>query len=254
MGFLGRLIGGGLGFSLMGPIGGIIGYMIGSSIDSTSRRYASEDRASNENWRYDTGQMSTASYTPGDFAASLVVLFAAIAAADKKVTQDEYNYIQNYFRTKFGGDNAADLMSIFREIIHKPIDHKAVALQVKDYLDYYSRLQLLQMLYGLAQADGKVDIVENNVINQISFDLGIDSRDQVSIRSIYFKEDNGYYKTLGITKDATDEEIKKAYRSLVTKYHPDKVSHLGQEFVDIANEKFIAVKEAYDNIRKERNF
>ena len=252
MGFIGRLIGGGLGFSLLGPIGGIIGYMIGSSIDGAAAREGGEGRSSGGFW--DQASARATSATPGDFAASLVVLFAAIAAADKKVTQDEYDFVSNYFRTKFGGDNASDLMSIFREVIKKPIDYKAVSTQVKEYLDYYSRLQLLQMLYGLAKADGHIDAVENEVIEQISFSMGIDSRDQVSIRSIYFKEDNGYYKTLGISKNAADEEVKKAYRTLVAKFHPDKVSHLGQEFVEIANEKFIAVKEAYDNIRKERNF
>lgn len=251
MSFVGRIIGGGLGWALMGPLGAILGYGIGSLFDKgaqTKARYGFDVKPD----RREYAQSRPGEQTPGAFATALVVLFAAIGAADRRVTRSEIDYIRGYFNEKFGAANATDLMMIFERVVNQNIDYRAVSAQVKENLDYYSRLQLLQMLYGLAQADGQIDAVENTVLNRISFDLGIDSRDQVSIRSLYFEEGNGDYKVLGLTPEATDEEVKKAYRTLVSKYHPDKVSHLGEEFVGIANEKFIAIKDAYEKIRQER--
>lgn len=61
------------------------------------------------------------------------------------------------------------------------------------------------------------------------------------------------YKILEIEPSATDSEIKKAYRKMAVKYHPDKVAHLGKEIQKTAEEKFKAVSDAYSEIKKKRN-
>mgnify|MGYP000579513840 CR=1 FL=1 len=61
-----------------------------------------------------------------------------------------------------------------------------------------------------------------------------------------------FYEVLGVGKNASDEELKKAYRKLAMKYHPDKVRGLGESHEKAAAEKFIAVQEAYDHIKKDR--
>ena len=61
---------------------------------------------------------------------------------------------------------------------------------------------------------------------------------------------NDPYKVLGISPGATDEEVKKAYRAMAKKYHPD--NYANTEFADVANEKMKAINEAYDTILKER--
>ena len=65
------------------------------------------------------------------------------------------------------------------------------------------------------------------------------------------KED--YYEILGVSKSASASEIKKAYRKMANKYHPDKIAHLGEEFREIAQNKFKSVSEAYNKIKKDRN-
>ena len=237
-----------MGFALLGPLGALLGVVVGSQFDKSAEKERVFDSAEAQT------RARARSFYPGDFAVSLVVLFAAVAAADKRISTKESEFIRNYFTGRFGAANTADLMKVFDGALRQTIDYRAVAAQARDNMDYYSRLQLLQMLYGLAKVDGIIDAAESEILNQIAFDLGIDSRDQVSVRSVYFQENHRDYKTLGISPDASPEEIKKAYRSMVAKYHPDKVAHLGQDFIDIAEEKFIAVKEAYDRIRQERGF
>lgn len=63
-----------------------------------------------------------------------------------------------------------------------------------------------------------------------------------------------YYNVLGLERTATKEEIKRRYIELSTKYHPDKVSHLGKELVDLAHRRFIEIGAAYEKIQKERGF
>jgi len=60
------------------------------------------------------------------------------------------------------------------------------------------------------------------------------------------------YVTLGVKPGANKEEIKEAYRIAVSKYHPDKVSHLGRELQDLAHRKFLAIQRAYDRLMKQQ--
>ena len=62
-----------------------------------------------------------------------------------------------------------------------------------------------------------------------------------------------YYDVLGVSKSSSADQIKSAYRKLAVKYHPDKVSHLGNEVKKIAEEKFKMVSQAYSNIKKSRS-
>ena len=119
-------------------------------------------------------------------------------------------------------------------------------------MDHPARLQLIHVLFGLSQADGHVHPSEVNIIRDITGYLGISQKDFESIKAMFYKDTQSSYTILEIDKSATDIEVKKAFRRMATKYHPDKVSHLGEEFRSIAEEKFKKVNEAYQQVKKER--
>lgn len=231
-----KWLAGGLGWAFFGPIGGIIGFALGSLADAAEVR------------TYTPGQT-----TPGDFIVSLLVLIAAVMKADGRVVRSELDYVKKYLVHSFGQQNAAEAVGMLRDILRQTIPLQQVSRQIKNNLDYSSRLALLQMLYGVSNADGQIHPREISVINTISGYLGINEKDTASIRAMYIPDTDWTYKVLEISPDATDEEVKKAYRKMAVKYHPDKVTYLGEDFQKVAKEKFQKVNEAYEKIKRERN-
>ena len=90
------------------------------------------------------------------------------------------------------------------------------------------------------------------MIYEIATYLGISNKDFESIKAMFAKDEAAHYKILEIEKTASDKDVKKAYRKMSNKYHPDKVMHLGQEMQNLAEEKFKAVNDAYHQIKKDR--
>lgn len=233
----GKWIGGGLGWVVGGPIGAIIGFTIGSLIETPDLNKT-------------TGRKTT---TVGGFAMTLLVLVAAVMKADGKVLKSELEYVKKYFIQSYGQESAAEAIKMLRDILNQNISIQAVGIQIKQNLDYASRLQLLHLLFGVAQADGQVDLTELNTIAEIAGYMNVNSKDFESIKSMFVANVDSAYKILEIERNATDDEIKKAYRRMAVKFHPDKVSHLGEDFQKQAKEKFQNVSDAYEKIKKERN-
>ena len=130
-----------------------------------------------------------------------------------------------------------------------------VSRQVGQYMDYSSRLQLLHYLFGIAAADGIVSNPESDVIHSISMYMGVGEPDYRSIKAMFVREVNpseNAYKILGVDPSATDEEVKKAYREMAKKNHPDLVSNLGDEVRQAAEKKFQDINAAYESIKKQR--
>ena len=235
----GKLFGAGLGWALGGPIGALIGFALGAVIDDSGLA-VQQAGVRNQSTR-------------GDFSASLMVLVAAVLKADGRVLKAELDYIKSFFVKHFGVDTTREQMLVLKELLKQEIPLEQVCDQIRGNMEYASRLQLIHFLFGVSSADGQVHSEEVRIIELISQYMRIQHADFLSIRSMFFADRNSDYKILEIEASATDEEVRKAYRRMAVKYHPDKVSHLGEDYQRDAKEKFQKMQEAYENIKKERN-
>lgn len=238
----GKWIGGGLGFTLGGPLGALAGFFLGSFFDEADQLF--------ENQLPVSGQIKP---TQGDYLFSLLVLVTAVLKADGKYLKSELNYVKAFFYKNFGEEGALQSLQILQKLREQEINKTEICLQIKQYMDHSSRLQLVHFLLGIASSDGNIDPAELLCIEQIAHLMGISENDYQSIEAMFVPKTDWAYSILEIEKNALPEEIKKAYRRMAVKYHPDKVSYLGPEIQKAANEKFQKVNEAYQVICKERN-
>jgi len=233
----GKWIGGGLGWAFGGPIGASLGFAFGSMYDGMqSGKYAVKEGPTRR----------------GDFSASLLILTAAVMKADNRVTKAELEYVKAFLIRQFGPDAGQEQLLALREILKQDYSVTEVSQQIARFMDYSSRLQLLHYLFGLSGADGHAHPKEIDLINTISSYMGIRTADFTSIRAMFVKDIHAAYQILEITPDANEEEIKKAYRKMAVKYHPDKVAHLGDDVRQAATEKFQKVQAAYEEIKKQK--
>jgi len=180
------------------------------------------------------------------------VLAAAVMKADGRVVKSELDYVKNFFVQQFGVEKTRQQMILFKAILNQDIPLKEVCLQIKHFTQHADRLQLLHFLFGISGADKHFDKAEILVIHRISQLFGISEKDFNSLKAMFVKDSGADFKILEIDSNASDEEVKKAYRKMAIKYHPDKVSHLGEDFQKMAKEKFQNVQQAYENIKKSR--
>ena len=235
----------GLGWAFGGPIGGIIGYALGSLFSSNNPMM----------FRSEVNQHFGNTEEKRDFNVTLLVLSAAVMKADGNVKKSELDYVKRFFLQNFGQERAENYIKMLREILDQDYDIYDVSRQVGQYMDYSSRLQLIHYLFGIAAADGFVSASEADVIHSISMYMGVGEDDYQSIKAMFMREVNpseNAYKILGVDPSASDEEIKKAYREMAKKNHPDLVSNLGKEVHQAAEKKFQEINEAYETVKKQR--
>ncbi len=235
MGKFAKWIGGGLGWAFFGPVGGLFGFFLGSVVDSV-----------------ETTQITSGATTQGDYAMSLLVLIAAMLKVDGKVLKSELDFVKRFLVQSFGVEGAKEALAMLQDLLKQDIPVEDVCRQIASHVDYSSRLQLLHFMFGLAYADGHFDPAEGRLIDTMATHLGITEKDVDSIRSMFKNTIEDLYKILEIDSTATNEEVKKAYRGMAVKYHPDKVAYLGEDVKKAANEKFQKLNEAYEKIKKER--
>jgi DnaJ like chaperone protein len=236
-----QILWGGLGWVLGGPIGAIIGYSLGSMKGHSG---------------YSTNYFNSNSYPntqPGDFIVSLLVLFGAVMKADQKMLKSELDFVKEFLSKEFNPKQVRDFMTLFKDILKQDYPIKDVCKQIARSMDHPSRLELIHILFGLSLSDGSIHPNEQKIINTISNYLNINQNDFSSIKAMFIKDVESDYRILEISTKSTNDEVKKAYRKMAVKYHPDKVNHLGDEVKNLAEEKFKMVNQAYSNIKKSRN-
>jgi len=244
MGNFVKWLGAGLGFAVGGPIGSILGYVVGNFISGFTT--GDVERAKT----YSASSRNTQS---GDFEISLLLLSAVVIKADGKIDQRELSYVRNHFKSMYGEERASHAFKLFNGFIkNNNVSTRQVCMQIRQNMTHASRLQLIHFLFGIAKADGAVIEAEVNAIKTIAGYLYINQQDFESIKAMFYDSSESAYKILNIEKSATNDEVKKAYRKMVKKFHPDKLQHLGEEHVKGAEEKFKQVQKAYEQIQNER--
>ncbi len=231
---------GGLGWAMLGPIGGILGFALGAVRNQT------------HNEAYGEGTYPRT--RPGDFGVSLLVLFAAVIRADEELGESELNFVKDFFIRNFGEAYARERMVLFQDILKQDYPLRDVCRQIRRHMDHPSRLELIHILFGLAQTDSRVHKGESHIIGEIGGYLGLSRADYQSIKAMFVKDTTSAYRVLEIEPGANEETVRKAYRRMANKYHPDKVNHLGEDFLKVAENKFKAINEAYQDIRRERGW
>ena len=239
MGF-GKWIAGALGWAMFGPIGGILGYYFASRIEKLAEGAVvySEDQSWNQGQR-------------NSFLMSLLVLSAAVIKADGKTTSQELSTLRSFFARNFDPQAGNEAEEIVKEILSKDFNLYEVCSQIRSCMDYSQRLQLYHYLVSLGACDGlhqrEIDILET-----IATYIGLSRSEVDSIFAQFRPSNDSNYRILEISPDATNDEVKKAYRKMAVKYHPDKVATLGEDVQKAAEEKFKAISQAYEAICKER--
>ena len=228
-----QILWGTLGWAFGGPIGGILGVIFAGSSDDNYRNI----------------KQSKA----GDFMVSLLVLFAKVMKADGKLLKSELDYVKGFLKRNLTRQQSQVFIKTFQEILKQEYSTPDVCRQIQKSMDHSSRLELMHVLFGLSASDGEIHPSEIKVIHAIAGYLNISHKDYESIKAIFIKDVDSCYKILEIDASATDSDVKKAYRKMAVKYHPDKVAHLGKEIQKTAEDKFKAVNDAYNEIKKQRS-
>jgi len=251
--FEGKLFGAAIGFSFGGPIGAIIGAAVGHLFDSsTSKKPIRYNKSSEKELA---------------FITSLILLLIGTAKADGKITKEEIETIKRFFKSQvnYRANDYFIIDKIINESLYKNINLHEVCGEISRRATYEERLFLIRLSYQVAASDMAITFEEEKYIRKASNYLGIEEYDYNIIKNSYanYKSSKTYqgaqtfetvdpYSLLGVNRNCSNEELQKAYRNLANKYHPDKVSHLGKEFIELANNKFTQIQQSYQKIKIER--
>ena len=246
MGNFVKWLGAGLGFSLGGPIGSILGFVVGNILDGFSKDDLDAARQLSQ---------TASNKRSGDFEISLLILSTMVIKSDGKIDERELNFVRNHFKQMYGEERASHAFKLFKGFMKsQKVSVRQVCIQIRQNLSHAARLQLIHYLFGIAKADGQVTMEEVEAIRGIAGYLYINQNDYESIKAMFYSSSDSAYRILEVEKTASADEIKKAYRRMVKKYHPDKLQHLGEEHLKGAEDKFRQVQKAYEKIQKERGF
>ena len=189
---------------------------------------------------------------------SLLILSSLVIKSDNKIVKSELEYVKKFFVNTFGVHKANKYFEIFNKLNKQSLNSqlRPVCQQLNKYVNHSSRLQIIHFLFGVALSDNEVHQQEINLINKIATYLNVSPQDFKSISAMFTKSDNlieKYYQILEVDKTSTVSDIKKSYRKLVMKYHPDKLQGVSEDIVKLANEKFLSIQEAYEKVLKHKS-
>ena len=245
-------IGGILGWVALGPIGGIIGAWIGSMMGNDEGQSGSSSRLFSD----------TAEGNRNSFLMSMLVLASYIIKADGRIMHSEMELVRQWLRANFGEVAVQQGDQILRRLFEASKQQgneryeqniKDSCLQISMNMEYSERLQLLNFLVMIAQADGFVDQAEVTALKNIAEWMQVPAEEIDTLLNLDKDDLESAYKVLGVSPDATDDEVKRAYRRLALEHHPDRVAALGDDVRKAAEKKFQEINAAKERIWKARN-
>lgn len=247
MSIWGKVIGGVAGFAMGGPLGALLGAVAGHAVDKMKGAATGVEYGGGAH-RAEERQVA--------FTLAVIALGAKMAKADGKVTRDEVDAFKRLFHIP--PDEAANVAKIFDRAKTSTAGFEMYAQQVANLFPHEPQVleELLGTLLHIAKADGVIHPAEMDYLWSVAQIFGFDRTTFERITATHGTApgDANPYEVLGVARDATDADAKKAYRKLIHENHPDKLMAQGlpQEFIDLANEKMAAINAAYDVIKKER--
>ena len=230
-----------IGYSFLRFPGAILGFMVGGFFEFLSKNSV---------------QIRTSSYAikPKTFQLNLLALSALIIKADGKIEQKELDFVRSFFIGQFGKDRADSIFKTFNTQIKKETLHLDQMTRVfVQQTAYETRLQILHFLFGIANADGNISDIELQKLSQVATGMRLHLPDFESIKAMFVKNTNNAYKILEVDSNASLDEIKKAYRKMAKKYHPDKLRGQDPAMIKGAEEKFREVQKAYETLMRQKN-
>lgn len=253
----GKWIGGILGFMVQGPLGALAGFVLGSLLDVTTV---------STNGSHRQEQMMEDGYAGqrNSFLFSMLVMASYIIRADGRIMHSEMEYVRQFLRVNFGEASVAQgeqiLLNLFEE--RKRIDRqnpmafentiRECGAQIAANLSYEERLQLLDFLANIAKSDGNVCPDEIEALKRVALSMGLSVKEAESMLNLGGNSLDEAYKVFELEPNATNEEVRAAYRRLALKHHPDKVAMLGEDIKKAAEEKFQSINQAKEQIYKSR--
>ncbi len=250
----GKWIGAFIGAMGGGVLGALAGFAIGSVFDNITDTSDTANHNDGGSERQQEGMRNS-------FLFSLMVLSAHIIQADGKIMHSEMETVRKFLRNSFGevavrqGDSILRRLFEYRKLKGESVwgqQIREACAEMRTMMPEAHRMQLVMFLAEIAKADGRVDTVEVNAIREITALLGLNAGVTDQFLSLGGNTIDDAYKVLGISPDATDDEVRKAYRNLVRQHHPDRVATLGNDILEAAKKKMQEINEAKDKIYKAR--
>lgn len=178
---------------------------------------------------------------------ALCPLFIEVARADAPTQQLEIRIVREFFqhRLQFNVTAMDEVRDALKAAIAAPPqDIEALTVRARAVVKPAMRIEVVRSLYDLGMADGDLQRSEQDVLKRIVAAFNLSDEALREITAQYFGKGDANYAALGISADASDDEIKSAYRRLAAEHHPDRSNDGG--------EKFRQVKDAYEALKKLR--